>query len=234
MNLLFNYLIVLPFVSVSIIVVFGLLFLFKIRNKNTVSEKVEKVDGDGLEANTLELQTEEGAVYDKSFTAKLIQSDEFVKTVYNALKNKLLSYEKVYSHVGWDYDTFRFGRPTIARFTFSGKTPIVCFALPLSVIESYTSVEDYSKKEKYKSVPVGLKITTEKRLKIAIDLIDELAIEFNLIANEKQVEDYLPEDKTEGELLDLGLIKKIANKNVGDLIKERKAIFNKVKENDRV
>ena len=41
--------------------------------------------------------------YKKSFTAKLIQSDDEVKSYYSSLKNELLSYDGVKSRISWKY-----------------------------------------------------------------------------------------------------------------------------------
>lgn len=227
--LLNNYLIALPITLVVLAIIVGLLFIIKsAKNKGNVETK----KADGEEPLQEEISTpviEEGAIYDRSFTAKLIQSEDYAKVVYNTIKNKLLSYEKTYSHIGWDFDTFRFGRPTIAKFSFSGKTPVLYLALPREIVSKYPCVEDCFNITKYKSVPVAIKITTEKRLKIAIDLIEELANEFNFTLYEKETTNYLPDTKTMEEMLKEGLVKKVSNGSVSELIKLRKEIFNKDK-----
>ncbi len=225
--LLVNYLIALPITLGAIVIIIGLILIIKsIKNKSAVEPS--DLDGEKPQEDLTPI-IEPDAIYDKSFTAKLIQSDDAVKVIYNTIKNKLLSYEKTYSHIGWDFDTFRFGRPTVARFTFSGKTPVLFLALPREFVSKYPYLEDYSSSLKYKSVPVGIKITTEKRLIIAIDLIDELANEFNFTLYEKDTTNYLPDTKTMEEMLKEGIVKKVSSGSVSELIKLRKEIFNKDK-----
>ena len=66
---------------------------------------------------------------DRSFTAKLKQSDDEVKDRYGMIKNALLSYKKFKSTVSWNADRFNCGRATIAKMNIRGKTLCVYFAL---------------------------------------------------------------------------------------------------------
>ena len=57
--------------------------------------------------------------YNKSFTAKLIQSSDETKGYYGELKNEVLSYTKAKSHVSWAYDSVNAGREHIVKFSIS-------------------------------------------------------------------------------------------------------------------
>lgn len=52
--------------------------------------------------------------YRKSFMAKLIQANDTTKNEYSVLKNVLLSYKKVKSHISWNFDSIRAGRTNLA------------------------------------------------------------------------------------------------------------------------
>ena len=75
--------------------------------------------------------------YNRSFAAKLIQSEDKVKRWYSELKRELLSYKKVAARVSWRHESFRYGRPTAAKFVIRGKTLCLCLALdPAAYAES--------------------------------------------------------------------------------------------------
>ena len=60
--------------------------------------------------------------YNRSFEARLIQSEDRVKKYYSELKNELLSYSRVSSRMSWQHDGYRRSRPIEAKFVFRGKT----------------------------------------------------------------------------------------------------------------
>ena len=81
--------------------------------------------------------------YNRSFSAKLIQADEKVKRYYSQLKNALLAYAKVAPRVSWRHESFRYGRPSVAKFVIRGKTLCLCLALdPADYSESKYIVDD--------------------------------------------------------------------------------------------
>ena len=62
----------------------------------------------------------------RSFMAKLIQCGGLMQERYGAVKNELLSYNKVKSRLGWSGEAFRRGRATVAKLAIRGKTLVIC------------------------------------------------------------------------------------------------------------
>lgn len=110
--------------------------------------------------------------YNKSFTAKLIQSDDEVKSYYSALKNELLSYDGIKSRISWKGEAFYCGRKTYAKLAIRGKC--VCLFLALNAndyTETKYKVDDMSEVAAYEKIPCLYRIKNERRLKYAADLI---------------------------------------------------------------
>lgn len=148
--------------------------------------------------------------YDKSFTAKLIQSSDAVKTYYADLANELLAFEKTRNRVSWSASSFYAGRNAAAKFAIRGKTLYLYLALnPQEFINAKFSATDESDVKKYESVPLRVKIKSGRGVKSAKELIEILMRKKELRRFDKvgavRAEDY-PYDTTEN-LLARGLIK---------------------------
>ncbi len=152
------------------------------------------------------------ARYDKSFTAKLIQSDDEVKGWYSSLKNALLGYKKVNSRISWRTDSINRGRTKLAKFAIRGKTLRLYLALnPDDYADTKYKVERTENK-RYEEVPCLYRIKNARRAKYALELIATLAEKFGLQPVEReQVDYYLPYEENEP-LLERGLIKEIVYK----------------------
>ena len=113
--------------------------------------------------------------YNRSFAAKLIQSEDKVKRWYSELKRELLSYKKVSARVSWRHESFRYGRPTAAKFVIRGKTLCLCLALdPAAYAESKYIVSDMSRYSKFAATPLLYRIKNERRCRYAKELIAKL------------------------------------------------------------
>lgn len=113
--------------------------------------------------------------YNRSFAAKLIQSEDKVKRWYSELKRELLSYKKVTARVSWRHESFRYGRPTAAKFVIRGKTLCLCLALdPAAYAESKYIVSDMSRYSKFAATPLLYRIKNERRCRYAKELIAKL------------------------------------------------------------
>lgn len=149
--------------------------------------------------------------YNKSFTAKLIQSSDEIKTYYADLANYLLGYGKVRNRISWANSSFRVGRKAVTKFAIRGKTLYLYFALdPAEFKNTKYSVTDESEVKRYETVPLRIKIKSTRGVKFARELIDILADRLGLIRSESsvgvvRVSDY-PYDTTRN-LLERGLIK---------------------------
>ena len=156
----------------------------------------------------------------KSFTAKMKQSDDVVKSYYSELKNGLTEYKKINSNVSWHGDRFNFGRETVARINIVGKTLGLYLALDPESEEFKTTVyhqKNVGNQKAYENTPFMVKVKSEAAVKKALRLVAALA---EKLGTEKQ-KNFTPTDyvqefafATTQELLDDGQIKVTKEKKV--------------------
>lgn len=141
-------------------------------------------------------------VYDKSFSARLILSDDTVKEFYGKLKNRLLSYSRVRSVSSWRHEAFKFSnKGTVARLIIRGKT--LCVRLPFAADAYAAEGIKVDGKGSRSTVRVKGAVTLNRALK-AIDVtMKKLNIPFD---EEKNVKYELP-TRTSEELIGDKLIK---------------------------
>ena len=145
----------------------------------------------------------------KSFTAKLIQSDDQAKAFYGELKNEVLSYEKTLSRVSWHYDSVYYGRKPVLKFGIRGKTLCVYFALDVKDFKATKYKVELCESKKFALVSCMYRIKNEHRCTLAKDLIATVCANLGLIKGEQQNIEYsLPYEDTEA-LIEKGLIKEI-------------------------
>ena len=162
---------------------------------------VPVVEEESVEAGTLR--------YDRSFTARLIQSDDELKHWYTEIKNELLSYNKAKPRMSWKRESFRLGRETLAKLSFRGKT--LCLYLPLNAAEfedTKYKVEDVSDSSSNEDTPCMFRIKNERRVKYAIDLIELAAAKYGAERIEHESEDFYMPYEGIVELINKGLIKR--------------------------
>ncbi len=180
-------------------------------------------------APVVEEESHEGGTlrYDKSFTARIIQSDDEIKQWYIDLKNDLLSYKKVKDRMSWKRESYRLGRAPFAKLGFRGKT--LCVFLPLNVAElegSKYKVEDVSDNVAYADTPLMYRIKNDRRVKYAKELIALVAENYNTPHIERESVDYYMPYEGVLELINKGLIKR----NIKS--KEEEAIFDEKKQKE--
>lgn len=157
----------------------------------------------------------------RSFTAKLKQSEGSVKSYYSMLKNALTSYEKVNSNISWQGDRFNFGRGTVAKMLIRGKTLCLLLALDPADEEAFPKStyhqKDVSDQKAHEDTPFMMKIGSNGAVKKAIRLVDALAAK---LETQKDAE-FAPVDYTveyayedDAKLIEDGLIKKTLEKKV--------------------
>lgn len=152
--------------------------------------------------------------YNRSFEAKLIQSDDTVKRYYSELKNCLLSYKKVTPRISWRHESFRKGRPAAAKFVIRGKTLCLCLALdPENYEESKYIVDDMSRYAKFASTPLMYRIKNERRLRYAKELIAFLFEGTEPSGHEDEDFAAIPYEDTQS-LVERGLIKIVSYREV--------------------
>ena len=111
--------------------------------------------------------------YKYSFSARMSQTSDFLKSCYELLANKLLSFYKIKHRVSWDYDSFNFGRKQMAKLAIRGKSVRVFLALDTNIVpKNIYHPKDKSHTKKYAFVPCMLKVKGSVSLRRALRLID--------------------------------------------------------------
>ena len=111
--------------------------------------------------------------YKYSFSARMSQASDFLKSCYELLANKLLSYYKIKHRVSWDYDSYNFGRKQMAKLAIRGKSVRLYLALDANMIPyNQYFQKDKSNTKKYAFVPCMLKIKGNVSMRRALRLID--------------------------------------------------------------
>ncbi len=148
--------------------------------------------------------------YDRSFTARLIQSDDEVKHWYTELKNDLLSYKKVKARMSWKRESYRFGRETAVRLSYRGKTLCIYFPLdPKDYEETKYKVEPIDDSVTYEDTPCLYRIKNAKRVRYAMELIAVVMERLGAKRDENHIsEDYYVPYEGIVELINKGLIKR--------------------------
>ena len=115
------------------------------------------------------------AKYSRSYLARLIQSQDSVKSDYGVIKNKILSYGKVKVRNSKKCETFYIGRQTLVKIDVKGKKLNVYLALSVKEFEEksrFYNFEDVSSKKK--DTPMLIKVSGPNKLKRAVELIEIL------------------------------------------------------------
>lgn len=150
--------------------------------------------------------------YRRSFVSRLIQSQGEVQEYYSAIKNKLLSYKGVKARTSWGNESFNKGRTYIAKVSAKSKTLYLYLAIdPATLVDTTYNFEDVSSKKKYENVPVLIKIKGPRKLKFALELIDQIcndALTLPLVKDFAEQDYTVPYQSTE-ELVLAGLVKKM-------------------------
>ncbi len=148
--------------------------------------------------------------YRSSFTSRLIQAGNEIQDYYTALKNQLFSYKGIKSRTSWNYENFSKGRVQCARINLKGKTLIINLALaPSSYNATKYHFTDMSDNPKFDKLPMLLKIKSQRALKYAIELIDELMKSLDIPQGSIPTVDYRMPFEPNSALAKRGLVKMI-------------------------
>ncbi len=181
------------------------------------AEPVYEEDGEG---QLIDAETGLVLRLKRSFTAKMKQSDEKVKSYYSDIKNALVSYKRINSNVSWHGDRFNFGRDTVAKISINGKT--LCFYLALDPNDPELKSTVYHQKDvgdqkAYESTPFLVKVKSDAAVKKAVRLVVILAEKLGAEAEENYENvDYVAEFGYEStkSLFENGYIKATKEKKV--------------------
>lgn len=167
--------------------------------------------------------------YNKSFTAKIIQSSDVVKNYYSEIKNELLSYKGVKARMSWKGETFYSGRTTYAKLCVRGK----CLGLFLALdakdyAESKYIVDDMYEIATYEKTPCLYRIKNDRRVKYSKELIATVMGDREQLPEPEVcnwAEKY-PYEETQP-LVDRGLIKELTEEDAqsGDVFLPRDCVL---------
>lgn len=148
--------------------------------------------------------------YNRSFRARLIQSSDEVKEWYGTLKNAILAYKRVSSRISWKQESFSYRRNPVAKLFLKGKT--LYLYLPLNAsdyADTKYKLEDVSKISQFAETPALYKLKSERRIKYAQDLIDEVCTKLGSTKTEREPVDYYEPYNSDVALIKKGLVKRV-------------------------
>ena len=148
--------------------------------------------------------------YKTSFTARLMQSDEALQGAYSALKNALLSYQKVKARTSWFCETFNCGRTLCAKINVKGKALALYLNLDPADYEDEKNkyhFQDFSGRAKYARTPMAVRVKSERGLKNALWLIAETMQKLGIEPGREQNETYRFDYADNETLIEKGLIR---------------------------
>ena len=180
-------------------------------NMAAQTANVAKKEDDDDEDDEDETRQIVASVYKRSFMSKLIQADEAVKEYYSAIKNELMSYDKMRESLSVSCETYVRSRKTFAKITMSGKTLSLYLNLdPIEFNPANFHHKDKSDNKKYAAVPMMVKVRSDLGMRKAISLIMTMMGDNGINKNPAyKAVDYKNElaYKSDEELLVQGLIK---------------------------
>ena len=176
-------------------------------SEETAGEQEEQEEQD--EADELSIETPEGKiVFDRSFTARIIQSNDALKARYSELKNYLLDHRGMRCRTSWKRETFSIGRKTIATFAVRGKTLMLYLACdPGKFDRTKYKVENMSEVASRRKTPLLFRIKSDRRTAYAKQLIDMVMDENGVPMTERKPQDFTVPYRSTDELVKRGLIK---------------------------
>ena len=175
--------------------------------------------------------------YRSSFMSRLIQAEGNIQDYYTVIKNVLLSYKGVKARASWSCESFNKARIQCAKINIKGRTLTLYLALdPKEYADSKYHFTDVSGKPKFDKVPMLVKVRSDRALKYAVELIEEMMRKLEIPQGEIPTVDYhMPYETTE-ELVSRDLVKvilpagmsldenaNVVKINVGELIENAKA-----------
>lgn len=149
-----------------------------------------------------------GIHYNRSFAARIIQSDDALKSCYSRVKNHLMAHKDVVAVDTWKRETFRKGRTVVAAFIIRGKTLCLCLATdPAKYDGTKYKVEDLTVRNKNTNTPLLYRVKGDRRVTYAMQLIDQAFAEQGIEAAEIETVNYAVPFVATETLVRRGLIK---------------------------
>ncbi|MDE7213629.1 MAG: hypothetical protein K2N42_03515 [Anaeroplasmataceae bacterium] len=118
--------------------------------------------------------------FNYSFTAKLILASPEVQQQYRDIINFVRPYG-VKTSLSWKQERIYLGRNTYAMLVFKGKKLCVAYAFDPKRFEGTKyHVRDLSEVKRFAKTPTLMKITSERKLKYVLELLEQIFTENNL------------------------------------------------------
>ncbi len=125
-----------------------------------------------------------GPRMDYSFEARLILSDEEVKGYYKQIADFVRAYGGAKLSRSWKRERVHKGRKLFASISFRANKLVVAFAKDPIGADAKYHAKDVSGLKRYEGTPMLMRITSERKVKYAIELLTEL-FEAEGLKNEK-------------------------------------------------
>jgi hypothetical protein len=146
----------------------------------------------------------------RSYIARVIQSDRETKRYYSDIKNFILSYKGVKSRTSWRCETFKCGKNQLMKIKLRGKMLLLYLALDPNEYEYSIYFHETDESKAYKDVPMLFKVKSErgvgKAKRLIKILMEKMSVEVNPKATEHDYSKEYPFESTEA-LLDKKLAK---------------------------
>lgn len=150
--------------------------------------------------------------YNRSFTARLIQSSDTVKEWYATIKDAALSYKGTRSSSAWRQEKIYKGRALFVKLAIRGRTLCVYFPLNVGEVKNI-EVEDVSDKPVHAATPALLRIKKDVHARQALELVAMSAEALGLEAGKAHVTDKSEYAlQTTEQLIEAGLVKLVTVK----------------------
>ncbi len=171
-----------------------------------ISETVTEGEGDSVVVDGQVVYVR----YRSSFTSRLIQAESVLQDYYTAIKNRILSYSGIKSRTSWNYEIFTKGRVQCVKLNVKGKSLTLNLALdPKDYNVNKYHFTDLSDNPKFAKLPMLMKVKSDRSLKYALELIDDVMRALGLSAGEVPAVDYHMPYETNANLAKRGLVKVI-------------------------
>ena len=171
--------------------------------------------------------------YRYSFMAKLIQSKQEVQSRYGEIADEMSACKGVRRNCSWKHERYSYGRNPMFLLFFKGRTLCIALALdPKSYADTKYRGEDLSDSKRFEKTPMMLKLTSDRKVKYAKELIALIVENYGIKKGEVVHTDFsLPYQPTE-DLIEKGLVKifsgaaptdnaQFVKANIADLIRDK-------------
>ncbi len=147
-----------------------------------------------------------GPKLDISFEAKLAMAGEESCNYYAQVIDFVKSYGVKVSR-SWKYERISANKNLFALMTFKGKKVAIALAMdPATADEKYHAI-DVSNSKKFAKTPMLMRISSQRKVKFAVDLLTKLFTDAGLVNKNLDVQNTVVEQKTKDQLFKEGLIK---------------------------